>query len=165
MTVNHDLQFLCVELIQIMMPNALISTFLTIIVLTIIVPSAYADIFRYVDENGRVVYSSERPISGPAAKKVTIRDNSVSSGLANTGVAAKDVVIYTASWCGICKTAKAYFNEQGIDFEEFDIDRNPRGKRDFARLGGRAVPVILVGDQRMNGFDAARFQVLYQAEY
>ena len=149
------------------MPKSLVSILLSAITVTITISAACAEVYRYVDENGRVVYSSERPIQDIAAKKVVIRHNSVSSNFDDSGPADKadkDVVIYTATWCGVCKTAKAYFNEQDIEFEEFDIEKDPRGKSDFRRLGGRAVPVILVGEQRMNGFDAARFERLYRAE-
>lgn len=150
-----------------MMPKFSISFLLAVIAVIVTMSAACAEVYRYVDENGRVVYSSERPMQDIAAKKVVIRHNSVSSNIDVNAPAARadrDVVIYTASWCGVCKTAKAYFNEQDIEFEEFDIERDPRGKSDFRRLGGRAVPVILVGEQRMNGFDVASFERLYRAE-
>lgn len=149
------------------MPKFSISYLLAAVTVIITMSAACAEVYRYVDENGRVVYSSERPVQDIAAKKVVIRHNSVSSNFVDDvslGRADRDVVIYTASWCGVCKTAKAYFNEQDIEFEEFDIETDPRGKSDFRRLGGRAVPVILVGEQRMNGFDVARFERLYRAE-
>ncbi|MFQ5471132.1 MAG: hypothetical protein ACE5EH_12685 [Gammaproteobacteria bacterium] len=34
------------------------------------------------------------------------------------------------------------------------------GKRDYKLLHGKAVPIIIVGDKRMNGFTAARFDKL-----
>lgn len=159
--------FCVLTLSQTMMPKFSISFLLAAIAVIVTMSAACAEVYRYVDENGRVVYSSERPMQDIAAKKVVIRDNSVSSNIDVNAPAARadrDVVIYTASWCGVCKTAKAYFNEKDIAFEEFDIERDPRGKSDFRRLGGRAVPVILVGEQRMNGFDVASFERLYRAE-
>lgn len=146
------------------MCKSLTSILLSAITVIITISAACAEVYRYVDENGRVVYTSEKPMQEVTAKKVVIRHNSVSSNFDDSTPAAKDVVIYTASWCGVCKTAKSYFNEQGIEFEEFDIERDSRGKSDFRRLGGRAVPVILVGEQRMNGFDVSRFEQLYRAE-
>ena len=149
------------------MPKSLTIILLSVIIVIITVTAASAEIYRYVDENGRVVYSSERPIENITAQNGVIRHKSVASTFEDSGPAVgagRDVVIYTATWCGVCKTAKANFNEQDIEFEEFDIEKDPRGKSDFRRLGGRAVPVILVGEQRMNGFDVSRFEQLYRAE-
>ena len=97
--------------------------------------------------------------------KVRIRDNSVSaidSGDFDTDE-IKRVVIYTTTRCSICKKAKAYFDEQGIGYDEYDVEKDPRGKKDYKRMGGRGVPIILVGSQRMNGFTQKRFDELYSA--
>ena len=125
---------------------------------------ANAQIYRYVDENGQVVYSGEKPADIEKAEKVIIRNNSVSTPAISDDYETKDVVIYTATWCGVCKSAKSFFEKQGIDYNEYDIEKSAQGKRDYKRMRGRGVPIILVGDQRMNGFDPARFQRLYSAE-
>jgi hypothetical protein len=46
-------------------------------------------------------------------------------------------------------------------FSEYDVDKSSKGKRDFKKLGGKGVPVILVGKQRMNGFSAGKFEKIY----
>jgi glutaredoxin len=125
---------------------------------------ANAQIYRYVDENGQVVYSSEKPADIEKAEKVMIRNNSVSTPAISDDYETKDVVIYTATWCGVCKSAKSFFEKQGIAYNEYDIEKSAQGKRDYKRMRGRGVPIILVGEQRMNGFDPARFQRLYSAE-
>ncbi len=125
---------------------------------------ANAEIYRYVDESGRVVYSSEKPFNIETAEKVIIRKNSVSSMESYDESGNKDVVMYSASWCGVCKKARSYFEDQGIDYNEYDIDKDPQGKREYTQLGGRGVPIILVGDQRMNGFSKPHFERLYSAE-
>jgi len=136
-----------------------------ILVLSAIASSAAsAQVYRYVDENGRVVYASVKPAGIEKADKVRIRHNSVSSPAFADEAAAKDVVIYTTTWCGYCKRAKSYFEEQGIAYNEYDIEKDAQGKRDYARMHGSGVPIILVGDKRMDGFDKKRFQRLYSAK-
>jgi glutaredoxin len=127
-------------------------------------PLTNAEVYHYVDESGRVVYTSVKPDTNETARKVTIRNNSVASMESYDEIESIGVVMYSASWCGICKKARAYFEAQSIDFSEYDVDKDPQRKREFAQLGGRGVPLILVGDQRMNGFSQKRFEHLYSAE-
>jgi glutaredoxin len=48
--------------------------------------------------------------------------------------------------------------DNNIRFTEYDVEKNSRGKRDFERLRGVSVPVILIGDSRMDGFSEQRFE-------
>ena len=66
------------------------------------------------------------------------------------------VVLYSTTWCGYCKKARDYFLDQGIAFSEYDVEKSTRGRRDYARLGGKSVPIILVGKTRINGFSVAQ---------
>ena len=88
-------------------------------------------------------------ITGPA----TVTAAGTSSRPAS---AAKDKVkVYTTTWCGYCKRAKVYLAQRGIGYDEVDVEASDQGRREFASLGGRGVPVILVGPQRMDGYDQA----------
>lgn len=69
---------------------------------------------------------------------------------------AKRVVMFTTATCPACAAAKSYMARKGIQFEERDVNRSPEARAEFQRLGGRGVPLILVGDQKMEGFSAAR---------
>ena len=71
------------------------------------------------------------------------------------------VVMYSAVWCGVCKRARQFFKANKIPFNEYDVETSAKGKKDFARLKGRGVPVILIGKKCMNGFDTARFKQFY----
>lgn len=74
------------------------------------------------------------------------------------------VVMYSAEWCGICTRAKKYFRKNNIAYISYDIEKSRTGKMDFKRLRGKSVPIIIVGDKRMNGFTAARFDQLYKKQ-
>ena len=66
------------------------------------------------------------------------------------------------AWCGYCKKAKKYFQKKGIPFVEYDIEKNARAKRDYDAIGGKGVPVIVMGKKRMNGFSVAGFERFYK---
>jgi hypothetical protein len=46
----------------------------------------------------------------------------------------------------------------------YDVEKSRTGKRDYKALHGKAVPIIIVGDKRMNGFTASRFDKLYKEQ-
>jgi glutaredoxin len=65
---------------------------------------------------------------------------------------AQPVVMYATSWCPYCAKARAYFAKNGIAYVEHDIEKSAAGNAEYRRLGGRGVPLILVGTEKMSGF-------------
>jgi len=63
------------------------------------------------------------------------------------------VVMYATEWCGYCKQARKYFMENGIDYVEFDIEKDRSAKRDFDALLGSGTPLLYNGYARMVGFN------------
>lgn len=141
------------------MPARLL-TLILLVVLTYPVNQSLAEVFRYTDEQGNTVYTDVRPPITFTSAAVDIRPNSV-AGPTYTDTGQKSVVMYSAKWCGICSKARAFFEGRGIEYEEYDIDTDEKGKRDFAEMKGRGVPIILVGDKRLRGFSPERFQDLF----
>jgi glutaredoxin len=45
-----------------------------------------------------------------------------------------------------------------LDFQEFDVRSNLRAQKALARWGTRSVPVILIGDTRIEGFDRRKLE-------
>lgn len=120
--------------------------------------SAIADMYKWVDENGKVHYTDSPP-PGKKAKKLDLKINSISGppvvstiGTSTPAASAAKVKLYTTTWCGYCKKAKAYLQARGTPFQEIDVENSAQGKSEFSALGGRGVPVILVGNQRMDGY-------------
>lgn len=136
-----------------------------LLVLCLALPAtALSEIYRWVDSNGKVHFS-DRPSRAHTSKELKLRINTyegVSYDTASVDVGSRKVVMYSAAWCGVCKKAKRYFAEQGIDYEEIDVEKSSQGKAAFKKLGGKGVPIILVGDRRMNGFSEAGFEKLYR---
>ncbi|MDH3637473.1 MAG: DUF4124 domain-containing protein [Gammaproteobacteria bacterium] len=124
-----------------------------------------AEVFRWVDADGRVHFGDQPPAVSEAGR-VELRINtyespSISENDLATG--AREIVMYSAAWCAVCKKTKRYFEKNGILFVEYDIETSEQGKRDYRKLGGRGVPIILVGDKRLNGFSAAAFEKIYNS--
>ena len=70
--------------------------------------------------------------------------------------------MYGTPWCGYCKKARRYFQQNNIAFREYNIESSSSAHRRFKQLGGNGVPLIVVGKNKMSGFSAARFKSLYQ---
>ncbi|MGK0442936.1 MAG: glutaredoxin [Pseudohongiellaceae bacterium] len=121
-----------------------------------------ADIFKWTDSNGRVHFSDTAD-KQQQVETITIKTNSyqhLSYGTAASNTSRK-LKLFSAEWCGFCKKAKRYFIAEGIPFDELDIDKNPKAKREYTALGGQSVPIILMGKKRMNGFSIEGFKRFY----
>lgn len=69
------------------------------------------------------------------------------------------VVLYGASWCGACRSAKQWLQGRGVAFEEKDIERDPGARTEMqtkARAQGvpsGSIPIIDVRGRMTAGFD------------
>ena len=135
------------------------------------IPASAQQIYRVVGADGRVQYT-DKPPAGAAASPVRSRINSyggtptVSGTAAPAAAARPEVTMFATSWCPYCRKAQAYFARHGIRYTHVDIEKSQGGRAEYDRLGGRGVPVILVGGQRMNGFSEERLsEMLKSAGY
>jgi glutaredoxin len=74
----------------------------------------------------------------------------------------KQVTMYSTSWCGYCRKARQVFTRQNIPFHELDIEKSAKAKKAYDALNGRGVPLILIDDAQMTGFDVRTFKRLYE---
>jgi glutaredoxin len=129
--------------------------------------SASAGIYRWVDDKGKMHFSDTPPISNNADDvTVTIKTYTTVEVTPLVERLGRDdkVVIYTTHWCYICKKAKNYFRDNKIAYVEYDIKKTRTGRKDYKLLQGKGVPIIIVGDKRMNGFRETRFDALYKQQ-
>jgi glutaredoxin len=74
------------------------------------------------------------------------------------------ITLYSAPGCPHCRRARDYLQLKGLRFLELDVQRNPRGRKEFARLGARGVPVLVIGEVRVDGFDRRRIDAVLGAQ-
>lgn len=70
------------------------------------------------------------------------------------------VIMYSTQWCPYCRKAHAYFKRHKISYTEYDIEASAQNLVMFGDLNGNGVPLILVGNKRMQGFSPKRFEEL-----
>ncbi len=71
-----------------------------------------------------------------------------------SAVATADVIVYVTSWCEECDQAQAHLDASGVDYLARDIETRPEAYDAYrARGGAGAVPMIVIGDETLVGFD------------
>jgi len=122
------------------------------------------EVYKWVDKNG-VTHFGDSP---PAAQAFSVPEIRLDAGSEDATsdpdpdpIADNRVVMYGTSWCTYCKAAKAYFRKKRIRFVEYDIEASATARRRYDKLGGRGVPLIVVGDRQMTGFTPESFERLY----
>lgn len=82
------------------------------------------------------------------------------------GAKGAGVVVYTTSWCGVCRRAKALLTSLGVRFVEKDIEASRSAAEELAAKAQRAgiqpggVPVIDVGGVLLQGLDEATLRAV-----
>lgn len=136
-------------------------------------PVGSGELFKWVDDHGNVHYGDSPPenaklkrITGKVSSytSVSVEDFVYDPGNITERNRSKGVVMYSASWCGYCKKAAIHFRKNNIPFTEHDIEKSEQAALQYKKLNGRGVPIILIGDQRMNGFNATAFDRIYYAK-
>lgn len=121
--------------------------------------SVQAQLYKWVDGNGRVHYSDQKQ-EGVQLQDVKGTVNAYEAVTYDESLFthADKVVIYTRPTCGYCNKAKAFFARNGIKYKEYKVESSTLAKKKFARLNATGVPVIFVGKKRMNGFSESQFE-------
>jgi glutaredoxin-like YruB-family protein len=71
------------------------------------------------------------------------------------------VAVYTTPTCGFCHQVKAYLNQRGVTFTEYDVSRDPQAAAEMVRLSGQqGVPVVTIDSQVVVGFNRPRIDQL-----
>jgi glutaredoxin-like YruB-family protein len=153
-------------------------TLLAIIILLLVFSPAGAEMYQWVDENGVVTFKDTPPPATRKRGKVKVYNDSdfapapphqptpASRSDKRSAVPASQpapsekrrftgtVELYVTDWCGYCKQAQNYMNSKGISYVAYDIEKDSAANKRHKELGGRGVPLIIIGSHKMSGFSA-----------
>jgi glutaredoxin len=123
-------------------------------------------VYRYVDPDGRVVYSDRAPPS--SAKAVQPKrmggnfiENDAMPLAARQASERYPVTLYTFACGEICQNAEALLNRRGVPFTTINVEE-ATGAEQLKRLTGEmTAPVLQVGDKLVaKGYNETRWQSL-----
>ena len=73
----------------------------------------------------------------------------------------KKVIIYSTPTCHFCAMAKEYFKENNVPYEEFNVASDVERRKEMMEKSGQlGVPVILIDDQIVVGFNRPKLAQL-----
>jgi len=74
----------------------------------------------------------------------------------------KKVTVYSTKNCPYCRMAKAFLDKHGVPYEGVDVGEDSNAAKKMIELSGqRGVPVIVVDDEVIIGFDSQRLNELF----
>jgi len=73
-----------------------------------------------------------------------------------------DVVMLGAWWCSYCYRAKKYLQANNIHYCVYDMENTAEGRRLYEKHGGGAIPILLIGQYRLNGFSEYQIEQALQ---
>jgi len=159
-----------------------IASLLVIVTLLLSFSLAGAETYQWVDDNGVITFKDTPHPASKKNKKVKIytdsdfdpappvqpepatRSAKKTVGAASQPASPKNqrftgtVEIYVTDWCGYCKQAQSYMKSRSIPYVAYDIEKDGSAKQRHKELGGRGVPLIIIGSNKMSGFSAENLE-------
>jgi alkyl hydroperoxide reductase subunit F len=76
-----------------------------------------------------------------------------------------EVRVYSTRGCQYCRMVKAFLDKHGIAYRDIDVGTDPEKAEEMVNLSGQfAVPVTVVDDEVIVGYDAKRLNELFGTE-
>ena len=73
----------------------------------------------------------------------------------------QNVTIYSTPSCHYCRLATNFFKPNNIAYTEYDVASDPEKRQEMVKKSGQmGVPVIIIGDELVIGFDQAELTKL-----
>lgn len=69
-----------------------------------------------------------------------------------------EAIVYSSTNCHYCAQLKQYLKDQGIAYEERNIDTNPEYAQQLEGMGLMSVPVTVIGGMHILGLNPSRIK-------
>jgi glutaredoxin len=87
-----------------------------------------------------------------------VRNKEVSTGSFERKNKA-DILLYTTSWCPCCRKARDYLRSKGIDFTEYDIEKDKDAAIHKRQLDNReGAPFAIINSRFFRWFSASAYE-------
>ena len=67
--------------------------------------------------------------------------------------ARHSVILLGTAWCDFCTKTRAHLQSRGVQFADLDVESSKLAEEWHRKLGAQGVPVILIGDRQIRGFN------------
>ena len=85
--------------------------------------------------------------------------SAVGSDAATSTQDKPSVELYVTSWCPYCTKAKAFFDQRGIEYQLYDIERDSAAAQRKQQLdSGRGVPFAVINGTAISGWSQQAYQ-------
>lgn len=138
------------------------------LILALLLPYSYSlsagEMFKWTDKDGTVHFSDKKPAHADAQ---AVKPKPKTQYFAKKEEPKEEkpvtdtLIMYSASWCGHCKRARAFLNNNNVDFIEKDIDHSKEALLEYQVNGGQGTPFFVYNDKTLSGFNAHSFMKYY----
>ena len=133
-----------------------------------------AEMYKWVDDKGEMHISDSPPPAAKSPGDIKVYKDSKEDSLDAAPAPPRkkeesrpsyetkkraELVLYTTSWCPYCRKARDYLRSRGIDFVEYDIEKDREAatrKRQLDNRGG--VPFAIINGRSISGFSASAYE-------
>ena len=133
-----------------------------------------AEIYKWKDKDGKVIFSDTPPPLGVNAETRELKEESSEEPktkasaprLNSESIREKRpyndirVIMYMTSWCPYCSKARSYLRSLGVNLIERDIEKDKSSREEMLTKSGgsRGVPVVDIEGIIIRGFNADAFK-------
>jgi Glutaredoxin and related proteins len=126
-------------------------------------PLSAAGLYQWQDAQGRTVYSDQAPPPSTAGvQQRAFKGSVIEVGESYATQVARQkhpVTLYTSACGAPCDQARQLLAARGIPHAARDLETSETARAELEKLTGRLnVPVLRVGDEKIEGFEKGRWQ-------
>jgi glutaredoxin len=125
--------------------------------------SAFLDRTLANTNEDAVEYVEDKGISqdGPAAQALKSSGAGKTSGTEHMKAPNNEVIVVGTPTCPYCQKARSFLSSKGIAFRDLNVNTSAEGQRLYKKYGGGGVPLIIIGDAHMTGYNPGWIMTQY----